>query len=127
MLEPDWNDMGPRNNYVARIRDLKSRLMPKDKVVFVYNKIDLTPFVISGGEVNTSAAIKNVQDLYRNIFVPFENQNPITRFFKKYNCELVPFMTGDYSENMTGGFTYTEGHPVYARKLWLALLKLIKG
>ncbi len=127
MLEPDWNDITPRNNYVTRIRDLKSRMVSRDKVVFVYNKIDLTPFVYSVGEVNTSAAIKNVQDLYRNIFVPFENQNPITRFFQKYNCEFVPFMTGDYSETITGGFTYTEGHPIYARKLWQALLKLING
>lgn len=127
MLEPDWNDIVPRNNYVARIRNLKMMMMPRDKVVFVYNKIDLTPFVISGNEVNKSAVIKNAQDLYRSIFVPFENQNPITRFFKKYNCEFVPFMTGNYSETMTGGFAYTEGHPVYARKLWQTLLKLIKG
>ncbi len=57
----------------------------------------------------------------------FENKNPITKFFTKYNCEFVPFMTGSYSETMSGGLTYTEGHPVYAQKFWQAMLKLING
>jgi hypothetical protein len=127
MLEPDWNDSVPRANYVTRIRNLKSMMAPRDKVVFVYNKIDLTPFVYGVGNVNTSEAIKNVQNLYPSIFVPFENKNPITKFFTKYNCEFVPFMTGSYSETMSGGFTYTEGHYIYAQKLWQTMLKLING
>lgn len=127
MVEPDWSDTVPRANYVTRIRDLKSRMSSRDKVVFVYNKIDLTPLVYGVGQVNTREAIRNVQNLYPNIFVPFENQNPITRFFVKYNCEFVPFMTGNYSETVSGGYTYTEGHPLYAQKLWNAMLKLIKG
>lgn len=99
----------------------------RDKVVFVYNKIDLTPFVYGVGQVNTGQAIQNIQNLYPSIFVPFENQIPIIKWFIKYNCEFVPFMTGNYNETLNGGFTYTEGHPVYAKKLWDAMLKLIKG
>lgn len=127
MIEPDWSDSTPRANYVNRISNLKSRMSSRDKVLFVYNKIDLTPYVRSVGQVNTAEAIRNVQNLYPNIFVPFENQNPITKFFTKYNCEFVPFMTGNYSETMSGGFAYTEGHPLYAKRLWQVMLKLIKG
>lgn len=127
MVEPDWNDSEPRANYVTRIHNLKSNMASRDKVLFVYNKIDLTPFVYGVGKINTKEAIRNVQNLYPNIFTPFENQNPITRFFVKYNCEFIPFMTGTYSQTMNGGFTYTEGHPIYAQRLWAALLKLING
>lgn len=127
MVEPDWSDSVPRTNYVTRIRNLKSMMTSHDKVLFVYNKIDLTPYVISVGHVNTAEAILNIQNLYPNIFVPFENQNPITKYFWKYNCEFIPFMTGNYSEKMTGGFTYTEGHSLYAQRLWRAMLKLIMG
>lgn len=127
MVEPNWSDSFPRANYVTRIRNLKSMMTPRDKVLFVYNKIDLTPFVYGVGQVNTKEAIRDIQNLYPNIFVPFENQNPVTKFFVKYNCEFVPFMTGNYSEKMAGGFTYTEGHPFYAQRLWQAMLKLIRG
>ena len=127
MVEPDWSDSVPRADYVTRIRNLKSMMASRDKVIFVYNKIDLTPFVYGVGQVNTREAIRNIQNLYPNIFVPFENQNPITQFFVKYNCQFVPFTTGNYSQRIGGGYTYTEGHPLYAQKLWNAMLKLIKG
>lgn len=127
MVEPDWNDSVPRANYVTRIRNLKSMMSSRDKVLFIYNKIDLTPYVYGVGKINTAEAIKDVQNKYPNIFVPFLNQNPITKWFKKYNCEFVPFMTGNYSQKMNGGSTYTEGHQVYAQNLWNVMLKLIIG
>lgn len=127
MVEPQWDNAEPRANYVTRIRNLKSMMSARDKVIFVYNKIDITPFVYGVGQVNTAEAIRSVQNEYPNLFVPFENKNPITKFFTKYNCEFVPFMTGSYSKTMSGGFTYTEGHEVYARNLWQAMLKLIRG
>lgn len=127
MVEPDWSDSVPRANYVTRIHDLKARMSPHDKVLFIYNKIDLTPYVISAGQVNVNQAIQNVQNLYQGIFAPFMNQNPITKLFKPYNCGFVPFQTGNYSQTMSGGFTYTEGPAAYAKKLWDELFKLIRG
>lgn len=127
MVEPNWTDAAPRANYVRRIANLKTQMSPRDKVLFVYNKIDMTPFVRSVGQVDTALAIKNIQDLYNGIFVPFLNQNPITKFFNKYNCEFVPFMTGSYVQKMGGGLTYIEGHELYAKKVWNMMLKLVKG
>ena len=38
MVEPDWSDSVPRADYVTRIRNLKSMMASRDKVIFVYNK-----------------------------------------------------------------------------------------
>ena len=46
--------------------------------------------------------IQSVKNQYKTIFEPFRNQNPITRFFKEYNCEFVPFSTGDYNDTIDG-------------------------
>lgn len=127
MVEPDWDDQETRANYVARIQDLKSQMSYKDKVVFVYNKIDKTPFVKGAGVVNTTEAIKHVNNLYPGIFSKFKNENPITKLFQPYKCEFVPFTTGNYSEKIGGGFTYTEAPKIYAQKLWNVMLKRING
>ncbi len=126
MIEPDWMNQTDRRNYVSRIMRLKQSMRSKDSVVFVFNKIDLTNFVIGVGEINNSAAIEEVKNLYPDIFVPFENQNPITRIFYKYNCEFVPFQTGYYTSAMSA-VTYQEGPREYCVKLWNVIMKSIRG
>ena len=127
MVEPDWSDSVPRANYVTRIANLKMQMTHRDKVLFVYNKIDLTPYVIGPGLANTKEAIRNIQSLYPNIFVPFLNQNPITKFFTKYNCDFVPVSTGTYAPTNDGKLTYTECHELYVKNLWNSMLKMIGG
>ncbi len=126
MVEPDWLNESDRKNYVSRITYLKQKMRLKDKVVFIFNKIDKTNFVHSVGNVNVPAAITQVNYLYPNIFVPFLNQNPITKLFKKYNCEFIPFQTGDYTKAINGE-TYQEGPSEYCNKLWVSLMKNING
>ncbi|MGM9851456.1 MAG: hypothetical protein ACI306_04865 [Muribaculaceae bacterium] len=126
MIEPDWMDNPDRANYVSRINLLKRNMRPRDRVLFVYNKIDKTSFVRSVGNINTSAAIKEVKNQYPNIFVPFMNQNPITRFFKEYNCDFVPFQTGSYTEAVNG-LTYQEGPREYCVKMWKCIKNQISG
>lgn len=126
MVEPDWKDHTDRANYVSKINRLKQSMRAKDSAVFVFNKIDKTNFVHSVGNINTSAAITEVKNLYPNIFVPFVNQNPITRIFKEYNCDFVPFQTGYYTEAVNG-LTYQEGPREYCVKLWKCLMKKITG
>lgn len=126
MVEPDWLNETDRKNYVSRINSLKQKMRLRDKTIFVFNKIDKTNFVHSVGNINVSAAIKEVQYLYPNIFVPFLNQNPITKIFKKYNCEFIPFQTGEYTKAING-VTYQEGPAEYCRNLWATLMKNING
>lgn len=124
MVEPDWLNQTDRSNYVSKITYLKQSMRPTDKVVFVFNKIDKTNFVRGVGDVNVSAAITEVQNLYPNIFVPFLNQNPITKLWKKHNCKFVPFQTGFYTEAVNG-LTYQQGPEEYCTKLWSTLMKNI--
>lgn len=126
MVEPDWMDHTDRANYVSKINRLKQSMRTRDSAVFVFNKIDKTNFVRSVGNINTAAAITEVKNLYPNIFVPFMNQNLITRIFKEYNCDFVPFQTGYYTEAVNG-LTYQEGPREYCVKLWKCIKNQITG
>ena len=75
----------------------------------------------------TSDTIKEVADLFPGIFEPFKNQNPITRFWKAYNCDLVRFCTGGYNQKVAGGTTYTPSDDAYPEALWKKLMKMIRG
>ncbi|SHF95039.1 hypothetical protein SAMN05444405_1182 [Bacteroides luti] len=126
MVEPDWENECDRNNYVSRIHNLKQKMRPTDKTIFVFNKIDLTNFVISPGHINLPQATKEVANLYPGIYAPFRNMNPITRFFSEWRCDFVPFQTGDFTESNTT-MTYQEGPHEYPSKLWNTILKRING
>ena len=126
MVEPDWIDHTDRANYVTKIAQLKRSMRAKDNTIFVLNKIDLTNFVRSVGDINTKAAIAEVKHLYPNIFVPFKNLNPITKLWKDYNCDFVPFQTGYYTRTVSG-ITYREGPREYCVKLWKCIMNNITG
>ncbi len=127
MTEPDWMDMPDRNNYVNKIRQLKKSMRPIDSTIFIFNKIDKTNCVRGIGNVDIPEAIKNVEFLYPGIFVPFVSQNPITKWFKKYNCEFVPFQTGTYTPTISGKTAYQEGPREYCVQLWNKISKKIFG
>ncbi len=131
MIEPDQTnprmDVEARRNYVNKIHKLKTKISPRDKVIFIFNKIDETNFVIGPGRINYPETMKRTKYLYPNIFVRFTNENPITRWFAPYNFDFVAFQTGDFSEAADGTLTFEEGHEVYPRKLWNVIMKHIRG
>lgn len=126
MLEPNWMDHPDRLNYVSKICHLKQNMRAKDNTIFVYNKIDKTNFIRGIGEINMSAAIADIKNNYPGIFTLFMNQNPITRFFKEYNCDLVPFQTGFYTSALNR-MTYQEGPKEYCVRLWKSIMNNIVG
>jgi hypothetical protein len=126
IVEPNWLDEEDRRNYVTRIKYLKSRMRAKDKVVFLFNKIDKTPYVRKVGDINILSAITEVENMYPNIFNPFMNLNPISKLWKKYNCNFVPFQTGTYTKAINGD-TFQEGPKEYCEHFWKVLLTRIKG
>lgn len=121
MLEPEWESADIRRGYVDNIRNLKNRLNSNSKVLFVYNKVD------KSYARTDSDTFKEVADHYPGIFAPFENQNPISRFWRKYTCDLVRFSTGDYAKKVGGGQTYTPSDDAYPRNMWNHLMKFITG
>ncbi|MBO5225328.1 MAG: hypothetical protein J6B46_02795 [Parabacteroides sp.] len=131
MVEPDKSNkrMGVQNrrDYVDKITNLKTRINPRDKILFIFNKIDETPFVLFPGKVKIGEVLKETNDLYPNIFTPFKNVNPITRLWKPFNFNLVPFQTGNYTKAADGTLMYQEGHDIYPQNLWNIINKLIRG
>lgn len=131
MVEPDQTSMRmsaeARRNYVTKIHKLKTRISSRDKALFVFNKIDETPFVNGVGNVKYNLAMQQVEFLYPGIFAPFMNENPITKWWKPYNFDFVAFQTGDFSKAGDGTLTFEQGSDVYPQRLWSIILKLIRG
>lgn len=131
MVEPDNTnkrmDVEARRQYAVKLNKLKTRIAAKDKVMFIFNKIDATPYVINPGNIRYSQALQHTQFLYPGIFAPFMNVNPITKLWKPYNFDFVAFQTGDFSEASDGTFTFEQGPDAYPRNLWNFILKRLRG
>ena len=102
-------------------------MKPQDKVLFVFNKIDETDFVISPGVVNMNAARNEVRNNYPGIFELFKNQNPITKLFREYNWDFLAFSTGDFTEAADGTKMFQQGDDVYPKNLWNKIMELVRG
>lgn len=132
LVEPDHTnksmDTANRAKYAMTIRDLiKLNMRSHDKVMFIFNKIDETPYVIAPGRVNQKEALREIANLYPNIFVPFKNENPITRFWKENNFDFIPFQTGEYAKATDGSLAFEPGHDIYPATLWNRINKHLKG
>lgn len=131
MIEPDWKDPSERSAYVSRIQNLKTRMRPQDKAIFLYNKVDKSNFVVSPGHVNMNSIKNDTSNMYPGIFTPFTNFNPITKFFKQYMCDLVPFSNGTFTKatkaDGTDYLAYQQGVDEYPQLLWNTILKRIRG
>ena len=121
-VEPNWQDPQDRMNYVARINALKPMMQKNDEVLFIFNKIDETHFVITPGDIRMKQAVDFVEVQYPGIFNLFKNDIPILKWFKKYNCGFVPFQTGLYQP---GSDVYADSVNNYPAMLWKAITKLL--
>ncbi len=131
LVEPDSTnanmDDEARRNYVNKVRKLKTKISPRDKIIFLYNKIDETNYVRFPGNIDYEEAVKDVNHNYPNILEHFKNENPITKLWKSYNCDLLAFQTGTYDTAADGGTTFEAGNDVYPMNLWQLILKRIRG
>lgn len=125
-VEPNYLDEENRRNYVTTINQVKQSTT-KQKHIFLYNKIDLTNFVIEPGQVHMSHALNQVKADYPDILDKFKNHNFFTSLWRPYNIEFVPFQTGTYTKPATGDLVYIQGSDRYPQMLWKKMLKCIKG
>lgn len=125
MVEPDWLDQEDRDNYVSKIQGIKSKMSHKDNVIFIYNKIDLTGYVISVGNVNTKEAYKDVENNYPGIFERYRTSSIF--FGKTDRFKFIPFQTGNFTSAFDGSLVFTAGHDYYPQTLWDAIFNYIKG
>ena len=121
-VEPHWDDCNTRQMYVERIMQMRSGMLLKDRTIFVSNKTDMDPHLfLKDGMPDKNMIFRAIKDQYPNIFTPFENNNPITRFFRKYNFQFVPFSAGSFTPTNTGQILYTMSNDVYPNLLWKAI------
>lgn len=121
----DWkNDTPTRNRYRNRIELVRTMMKPgRDKVIFLYNKIDESPALGAFGKVDMDTLIANIEAEYPGIFDLFANKNPISRIWRKYNCRLIPFQTGTYEKRTEVTINkevtiFTAGDNKYPQELW---------
>ena len=123
----NMTDQEMRDMYVQRIINMPANLR-RDKTIFTCHKVDKSQQVFLGnGRPNKSQIFKNIKNQYPGIFTPFVNKNPITRLFRKYNFQFVPFSAGAFTKTDSGKQVYTPGEDIYPKLLWKAILKTVKG
>lgn len=116
-------DEKSRRLYVDKIRRIRRLASPRDRFIVVFNKVDLTKYIIDKGHYNKREAYRAVRNLYPGIFEVFENKHPITRFFKPSDASFVAFQSGSFNPD-SGNFT--AGADEYAEELWKQLLNYCK-
>lgn len=124
-LQPEWGDATILNRYVQRIEQVqKDMKRGRDKVIFLYNRIDESPTLGKFSEVDMETLKDEINNSYPGLLNLFVNPNPITRIWKPYLCYLVPFQTGNYSYD-TQGKRFTAGDDKYPQELWETIQKCL--
>lgn len=131
MVEPDDTNkaltQSLRKHYVSKIHSLKAKISSRDKIMFIFNKIDETQFVIGPGNVKVDLARKYVEKRYPGLFVKFMNDNPVTKIFYPYRHDFIPFQTGEYSIADDESIGYDDGPDIYPAQLWSVITRRLKG
>lgn len=122
MIEPLYMGDSERIHYATDVARLKQYLRPTDRVIFLFNKIDLTCIVRGIGVVDKTIAFKMAEEQYPNMFVPFKNTCWLTRLFRKYSFDFVPFQAGCFTQTYDRK-TYHEGPKEYCANLWKSIIK----
>lgn len=122
IVEPNWEDASLRAAYVQRIAAMKMHMSPTDKVIVICNKCDKMPNLILGrGKPNTSQFQVEMGHLYPGLFDCFRNTHPITRHFRKFNCNFVAFSSGNFTE------IFTPSANAYPATLLNTILSAVRG
>lgn len=127
IVESNWRDKSDRVNYADKIIKMQSLIEPSDRVIFTCHKADKHRALFYKGMPNEKQFFKNIYNEYPGIFSKYENSNPITRLWRKYNFDFVVFSAGTFNETMDGGLSYNQSKDRYPAMLWKAILRTVRG
>lgn len=116
-----------RRNYAEKVLAMQGQIRPDDRVIFTCHKADKHPGLFYAGRPNTAQFFKEVKEQYPGIFTRYENKNPISRLWRKYNFDFVIFSAGNFNDTYEGGQFYTESPNQYPAALWKSIMKTVKG
>lgn len=118
-----------KQQYVNLIRNYAMNVLdPKDKVLFIYSKVDQVQFLYEDGNNYWKLLLETIDSQYSHIFEPFEETNAFRKFFKgKFRFRLQPFHSIYicFSENCNN-VAFTDGNDNYPELLWNNLRELIR-
>lgn len=111
ITEPNWGTAADRKSYVESIWLLQVATSRKDKHIVLLNKVDKDVSL-------THKGIECFLDMqYPALFETFRNKDFLFKWFRKYYCDILPFMTGQY--NMENDHAiFTNGPDTYPEILW---------
>ncbi len=123
IVEQDWGrDAAMRQLYADKICAMQSQVRPRDKVVFIVNKVDKIPQqFLRDNRPNTNQFFRNVFGQYPGIFSRYMNDNPISKLWRPYNFDFIPFSAGTFSPTQFGKEIFTPGEDAYPDMLWKAI------
>ena len=127
IVESNWKDASDRQNYANKIIRMQSIIEPSDRVIFTCHKADLQRALFEAGRPNEKQFFRNIKHQYPGIFSRYENKNPITRLWRKYNFDFVVFSAGLFNETAGGEQSYTPSNDRYPATLWKSIMKTVRG
>lgn len=127
IVESNWKDAKDRLNYAHKIIKMQSIVEPSDRVIFTCHKADKQRALFDAGRPNVQQFFKNIKNQYPGIFSKYENKNPITKLWRKYNFDFVVFSAGLFNDTVDGGQSYTPSNDRYPAALWKSIMKTVRG
>lgn len=122
-VEQDWGqNQNERDLYAQKICSMQ-KLIPNDKVVFLFNKVDKhMEQYKSDGRPNKDRFFANIKDQYPGIFSNYVNDGFFSRLlFGNYNFKAVCFSSGVFTETADGKQVWTLGNDTYCQEFWDAI------
>ncbi|MCM1723310.1 toll/interleukin-1 receptor domain-containing protein [Bacteroides ovatus] len=126
VIELNWRNIEDRLRFVEQIARLRCHMHPSDRVVILVNKIDQTMLVYGRDTVDHDRLIFEIRNCYPGLLSRFANQNPVSKLFRKYNCDILAFQTGTYFSSPNGELIYTPSASPYPCRLWNILRRNTK-
>lgn len=108
-----------RDNYSARIMEVAAHISPNDKIIIVVNKIDMCSMDFKSKE----GIVQALYLQYPAVLNCFKNQNPVTKLWRPFNCDIVSFSAGDFCRTCDNKEIFQPGLDIYPKQLWKAICK----
>lgn len=122
-VEQDWGgNQNVRNLYAQKICSMQGLTSPKDKVVFLFNKVDNHRHQYKpNGEPNKVIFFTTIQQQYPGIFTKYQNSGLIKLLYGEYNFKTVCFSSGVFNITNDGREVWTPEADWYCQELWSAI------
>ena len=120
MLELDgFGGQIERDNYSERIMEVAAHISQKDKIIIVVNKMDMCSMDLKSKD----SIVQALYLQYPAVLNCFKNQNPVTKLWRPFNCDIVSFSAGDFCRTCDNKEIFQPGLDIFPKQLWKAICK----